>query len=96
VLIALAAAGLEALQRKTERDFPEATGGDGTPSIRERARRARAEAGSRLGTAINGLSGDNRDADDIRLDRLERLGELEQKGVLTDEEFRAEKQRILR
>jgi hypothetical protein len=96
VLIALAAAGLEALQRKTERDFPEATGGDGTPSIRERARRARTEAGSRLGTAINGLSGDNRDADDIRLDRLERLGELEQKGVLTDEEFRAEKQRILR
>jgi hypothetical protein len=96
VLIALAGGGLEALHRKTEREFPKAMGDDGTESIRERARRARAKAGSRLGSAINGLGDGDRDADDIRLDRLERLGELEQKGILTDEEFRAEKQRILR
>ena len=35
------------------------------------------------------------DGEDARLARLERLGALHQKGVLTDEEFAAEKARIL-
>ncbi|HEY1854451.1 MAG TPA: SHOCT domain-containing protein [Solirubrobacterales bacterium] len=35
------------------------------------------------------------DAEDARLARLERLGQLHEKGVLTDEEFAAEKARIL-
>ncbi len=34
--------------------------------------------------------------DDARLARLERLGDLREKGVLTDEEFAAEKSRVLR
>ena len=33
--------------------------------------------------------------DDARLARLERLGELREKGILTDEEFAAEKSRVL-
>ncbi|HEX3239419.1 MAG TPA: SHOCT domain-containing protein [Solirubrobacterales bacterium] len=35
------------------------------------------------------------DSEDTRLQRLERLGDLRQKGVLTDEEFAAEKARVL-
>ena len=35
------------------------------------------------------------DSEDTRLQRLERLGELHQKGVLTDAEFAAEKARVL-
>ncbi|MDX6623794.1 MAG: hypothetical protein QOE75_1726 [Solirubrobacterales bacterium] len=35
------------------------------------------------------------DAEDARLARLERLGELREKGILTDEEFAAEKTRVL-
>ncbi len=34
--------------------------------------------------------------DDARLERLERLGQLRDKGILTDEEFAAEKARLLR
>ena len=33
--------------------------------------------------------------EDARLQRLERLGSLHEKGVLTDEEFAAEKSRLL-
>lgn len=35
------------------------------------------------------------DAEDARLERLERLGTLREKGILTDEEFAAEKARLL-
>jgi len=35
------------------------------------------------------------DAEDARLQRLEKLGELRQKGILTDEEFAAEKAKLL-
>ena len=35
------------------------------------------------------------DGEDARLQRLERLGSLHEKGVLTDEEFATEKSRLL-
>jgi hypothetical protein len=95
-LISLAALGLVALHRMTEREFPGATRVDGKHSIGERARRAGTEAGWPFSSVMNGFRRDNREPDDVRLERLERLGALEEKGVLTDEEFRAEKQRILR
>jgi len=95
VLIALAAFGLEALHRKTEREFPGTKRGDSIRAMRQRARRATTEAGRRMSSAINGLGHDDRHPDDARLDRLERLGELEEHGVLTEAEFREEKQRIL-
>ena len=63
--------------------------------MRQRAQRAGAEAGRRIGSAIRELSDDDRHPDDAKLDRLERLGELKEKGVLTAAEFRAEKKRIL-
>jgi hypothetical protein len=95
LLIALAGAGLAALSRMTQSEFPGARRGDWMRGMRERARRASNEAGRRIGSAVKGLTADERHPDDLKLDRLERLGELKEKGVLTAAEFRAEKQKIL-
>lgn len=95
VLIGLAGVGLEALSRKTHHEFPGAKRGDWMLAMRERARHASAEAGRRIGSAVKGLSDEERDPDDAKLDRLERLGELKENGVLTQTEFRAEKKKIL-
>jgi Short C-terminal domain len=95
VLIALAGVGLEALRRKTLHEFPGAQPGDWMQSMRERMRQASAETGRRIGSAVKGLTDEDRHPDDLKLDRLERLGELKEKGVLTDKEFREQKQKLL-
>jgi len=95
LLIALAGAGLEGLRRMTQREFPGANRGDWMLGMRQRARRASDEAGRRIGSAVRGLTSDETHPDDARLDRLARLGELKEKGVLTDAEFREEKQKVL-
>ena len=95
LLIALAGVGIEALRRKTLVEFPGAQRGDWMQSMRERARRATSETGRRIGSAVKGLSDGERDPDDAKLDRLERLGELKEKGVLTQAEFREEKKKLL-
>jgi hypothetical protein len=95
LLIVLAGAGLAALSRMTLREFPGAKRGDWMLAMRQRAGRASGEAGRRIGSAIKGLTDDDRHPDDAKLDRLERLGELRQQGLLTATEFREEKKRIL-
>jgi hypothetical protein len=95
LLIGLAGAGLEALKRKTTREFPGAERGDWMREMRRRTRRASAEAGRRIGSAMRDLTDEDKHPDDAKLDRLERLGELKEKGVLTATEFREEKRRIL-
>ena len=95
VLIALAGVGLEALRRKTDNEFPGAKRGDWMQAMRERARRAGAETGRRISSAVKGLTDQERDPEDAKLDRLERLGELKEKGVLTATEFREQKKKIL-
>jgi hypothetical protein len=95
VLIALAGVGLEALSRKTHHEFPGAKRGDWMLAMRERARRASAEAGRRIGSAVRGLTDEEKEPEDVKLDRLERLGELKEKNVLTAKEFREEKQKVL-
>ena len=95
LLIALAGAGIEALRRETAREFPDARRGDWVTGMRQRARRASSEAGRRIGSAVRELSSDDKHPDDAKLDRLEKLGELKEKGVLTAAEFRTEKKRIL-
>jgi hypothetical protein len=94
-LIGLAAAGLEALRRKTAAEFPDAQRGDWLLQMRRRARRASAEAGRRIGSAMRELTDEDRHPDDVRIDQLERLGELKERGVLTAAEFREQKKRIL-
>ena len=44
---------------------------------------------------MKGLTDDEKDPDDARLDRLDRLGDLKEKGVLTAAEFREEKKKVL-
>jgi hypothetical protein len=95
LLIALSGAGLEALRRMTHREFPDARRGDWLLGMRQRASRASAEAGRRIGSAVRELTSDEKHPDDARLDRLERLGELKERGILSTAEFKAEKERIL-
>jgi hypothetical protein len=95
LLIALAGVGIEALRRKTLREFPAAQRGDWVRSMRERFSRATTEAGRRMGAAMRGLTHEERHPVDAKLDHLERLGELKEKGLLTASEFRDEKKKVL-
>src|SRR5262249_53443232 len=95
LLIALAGVGLEALTRRTKREFPGAKQGDWILQRRQRARRASRETGRRMGSALRELTDDDKDPDEAKLDQLERLGELKKTGVLTTAEFREEKKRLL-
>jgi hypothetical protein len=63
--------------------------------MRDRVSHATTETGRRIGSAMRGLTDDEEHPDDARLARLERLGELKDKGVLTPDEFQAEKQKLL-
>jgi hypothetical protein len=93
---ALAGVGLEALRRKTAKEFPGAKRGDWMLAMRQRARKASSEAGRRIGSAVRELSTDeDKHPDDAKLERLEKLGELKEKGVLNATEFREEKKKIL-
>ena len=94
-VIALAGAGLEALRRKTAGEFPGAKRGDWMLAMRKRARKASSDAGRRIGSAVRGLTDDDKHPDDAKLERLEKLGELKEKGVLTAAEFREEKKKLL-
>jgi Short C-terminal domain len=95
LLIALAGAGIEALRRETLNEFPDSKRGDWVAGMRRRARRMRKETGRRMGSAIKELTSDDKHPDDAKLDRLEKLGDLKKKGVLTAAEFREEKKKIL-
>lgn len=76
IVILLAFVGLEILRRQTVRDFPNASRGD--TSLFGWARRG--GSGAPADTSPSG-----------RLDRLERLAALHERGALTDEEYEAEK-----
>jgi hypothetical protein len=100
LLIAAAGVGLEALRRKTLREFPGAQPGDWVRSMRDRFSSATTEVGRRIGAAARGLTdehGHHPDPhpEDAKLGRLEKLGELKEKGVLTAAEFREEKKKVL-
>ncbi|MGZ4173065.1 MAG: SHOCT domain-containing protein [Solirubrobacteraceae bacterium] len=75
--------GIEALRRKTAREFPDAQAGDTMNSIRAwyAERRHPAHAGAIQPAASNGG----------RVAELERLAQLHDRGSLSDEEFAAEK-----
>jgi putative oligomerization/nucleic acid binding protein len=97
-MVLLGLFGLEALGRKIHHEFPDAKKGDLRERVRERIRELGAEGAKRTRAALGDL-GDmmerERDPEDARLERLAKLGELRDSGVLTDAEFDAEKQRML-
>ena len=102
LIAVLLAIGVEALRRQTAHEFPDAALAEGEglreswgrmrASMSERvsdARTRRAKRGAEAPTAVT-------TPEDVRLDRLERLASLHDRGVLSDEEFARQKGEILR
>jgi hypothetical protein len=102
----LAAFGIHELRKQSEEENPDVqfddlfggardrvAGAVKSANIGERASKLRLPEVRRPG-GDQGASGDG-DPEESRLQRLERLGELHAKGVLTDEELAAEKTRVL-
>lgn len=109
LLVVLFAAGFEGLRRRTAREFPHADRREFEQRTRERLARSyefvreRTASGGaavarRASTLRPDAGGDAQTAppgSDTRVDQLERIGRLRETGVLDDDEFRAEKARIL-
>lgn len=90
LLGALLALGVEVLRRRTVREFPDAQPGDATSRMKAwyAGRRGhRAEAAADRGAAKVSVAS--------RFDELDRLAGLHDKGVLSDDEFDAQKTLIL-
>jgi len=109
LLCGLIALGFEGLRRQTAREFPDADFAASQRRTREQlalaAHSLRERAGRGTGAVVtqagaHPASGPGHGAtapppDQDRLGQLERLGRLRESGALDDEEFRAEKARIL-
>ena len=109
ILAGLAAAGIHELRRQSEHENPDVklddifggtkdrvVGAVQSANIGERVEKLRLPEMRKGG---EGEGGDGRaagaDDQDTRLDRLEKLADLKEKGVLSDEEFAAEKRRAM-
>lgn len=110
VIAGLAAFGIHELRKQATEEFPDASYGDVVGRTKDRVVGAVKDAnlGERASKLRlpemrkpNGESSEAptatmpADAEDARLARLERLASLHEKGILTDEEFATEKQRVL-
>jgi hypothetical protein len=86
LIVALVVAGVEVLRRQIAQEFPNARAPELEDLVREGAKRLRAAAGRlrRPGRAPASPEAS-------RLEQLERLAALHERGALTDEEFAAEK-----
>jgi Short C-terminal domain len=109
LLAAFAAFGIHELRKMSDEEFPDIKFEDVFGSTRDRM--VGAVKGANIGERASKLrlpearKGGGGDApsmpapapsdDDARLARLERIGELRDKGILSDEEFAAEKARVL-
>jgi putative oligomerization/nucleic acid binding protein len=90
IMIGLVVLGVEALRRQTAQEFPEVTSADVGAGMRARMVRTRAAVG-RGPAAGNGAP-----PTDPRLEKLERLSDLHDRGALTDDEYAAEKAMVLK
>jgi hypothetical protein len=109
LLVVLFAAGFEGLRRRTAREFPDADRHEfeqrtrerlarSYESIRERTASGGGAVARRASTLRPDVAGEGQSAPpvpDPRVDQLERLARLRDTGVLDEQEFRAEKVRIL-
>jgi hypothetical protein len=91
ILIAL---GVEALRRMTAREFPDARVGDTRHAIREWYTARRHSTASAI-SAMRSSSAPAGSGQGTQIGDLERLANLHDRGVLTDEEFRAQKTALL-
>ena len=87
IMIGLVILGVEVLRRQTAEEFPDVALGSPGAALRSGATRARAGV-------TGGATPPDADGMQARLDRLERLAELHDRGALTDEEFAAEKSAV--
>ena len=93
VLVVVLAIGVEALRRQVIREFPDRVV-TGTPEGMAQALANRMRE-SREGRVAAQTPSAAAPAKPSRMEELERLANLRESGVLTDEELAAEKQRIL-
>jgi hypothetical protein len=99
----LAAFGIHELRKQAHEEYPDASYDEMLGKTRDRM--AGAVKSANLGERASKLrlpevrrpeaGGGAADDEDARLARLERLGELHEKGILSDDEFAAEKVRVL-
>jgi hypothetical protein len=89
MIAVLMAIGTEALRRQTAREFPDAAMPEG--GIREAVRGRASSARS----AVSRDRAPTADPQEARLRNLERLNSLREKGVLSQQEFDAQKAAIL-
>lgn len=92
VLVALVLLGTEMLRRRTIAEFPDRTT---TFSAAGLAGTLAAQSRDAIGRRVRVPSRREQAATESKLDALERLGRLRESGVLTDEEFAAEKTGLL-
>lgn len=100
IYAALLAVGVEMLRRETAREFPDEALAIGSMSeafdrMGEAVSRGASSVGGTFGRARASMGGTRKD-EESRIERLERLAALKEKGALTDEEFETEKTSILR
>lgn len=97
--------GAEVLRRKVIGEFPEEAGSGNRARLRdervESVKRGAAGAWGRTSTAVAGIGSSRRatsvtvDPEKARLEHLQQLAVLKESGALTDEEYDAEKRRVL-
>lgn len=101
IVAAMAAFGIHELRRQTEEEYPEATYDEVFGRTRDKVVSAVKDANipERVGEQASKLRLPEvrrpTGGGDDHLERLERLGALREKGILTEEEFAAEKARLL-
>jgi hypothetical protein len=110
IVAGMVAAGIHELRKQTAEEFPDAEMSEALGRTKDKVVDAvkganLGEQVSKLrlpemrrpgnGRETPAPAGDNRSDDDARLERLERLAALHEKGILTDEELAAEKARVL-
>jgi len=92
--------GIEVLRRETAREFPEAALADPIDSPGEavdRVKEAMSKGVASVGQVFSRTRGSGGAAPgQSRIEALERLGTLKEKGLLTEEEFQAEKAAVLK
>jgi hypothetical protein len=102
IIACLLVLGTEALRRQTLQEYPDARLVEGE-GLRDSWNRMRESASQRVSEARSRRSGTGGETaaaavapEDARIDRLERVSALHEKGILSDEEFDREKTQILR
>jgi Short C-terminal domain len=89
VMIGLVILGVEALRRQTAEEFPDLTAAAVGAGLRARVVRARAAV------ARDPATGNGAPPADPRLERLQQLSDLHDRGALSDDEYAAEKAAVL-